>query len=133
MNLQNLHNLHHPKNNYVDKLNIVQVNTSNADWDTKQTELLTTIVNEDADICIVSESNSELNKPDKMAKRNSAFKNYKIEDKKVNNQNKSRISIIIKKEISSTRCTELEDINNSTIIKMSIRNTLTTSELDSIF
>merc|ERR1711954_163125 len=38
---------------------ILQINTSNADWSTKQIELITTINNYSADITIISEANNE--------------------------------------------------------------------------
>ena len=107
-----------PKNpsKYIKKLNIIQLNTSNSDWDTKKYELITTITNLDADITIVSESNAEINNNEKMETRNTMFSNYNLEDKVINNQNKARVSLIIKKEIPYKRCTELESNNNSTII-----------------
>ena len=105
-----------PNNNkYVERLNILQLNTSNANWDTRQLELLTTLVNNDADISIISEANAEVNKPDKMISRESVFKEYNIEDKLVNNQSRARISVIIKKGIYYNRCEHLESPNNSSI------------------
>ena len=106
-----------PNNNkYVERLNILQLNTSNANWDTRQLELLTTLVNNDADISIISEANAEVNKPDKMISRESVFKEYNIEDKLVNNQSRARISVIIKKGIYYNRCEHLESPNNSSIV-----------------
>ena len=103
-------------NKFVEKLNILQINTSNANWDTRQYELLTTLTNNDADISIISEANAQLNKPDKLINRNSVFKEYNIEDKIINNQQKARLSIIIKKGIHYDRCEHLESSNNSTIV-----------------
>ena len=47
---------------------------------------------------------------------NYIFKEYNIEDKPVNQQSKSRISIIVKKGIHYSRCVHLENKNNSTIV-----------------
>ena len=38
----------------VNNLNILQLNTSNADWSTKKHELLSTIVDNKADVTIIS-------------------------------------------------------------------------------
>ena len=100
----------------IDKLTVIQLNTSNTDWDSKATELISTIVTNKADVCIVSESNAEINKPDKMTFRENMFNEYNIEDKTIKNQHKARVSIIINKKIKYTRCINLEDGNNSTIV-----------------
>ena len=100
----------------VNKLKIMQLNTSNADWNTKNLELITLIETYDPDVCIVSESNAETNNADKMTIRKYVFSNYKIEDKVINSQNKARVSVIIRKDVPYTSCTELEHPENSTIL-----------------
>ena len=100
----------------VNKLKIMQLNTSNADWNTKNLELITLIEKYDPDVCIVSESNAETNNADKMTIRKYVFSNYKIEDKVINSQNKARVSVIIRKDVPYTRCTQLEHPENSTIV-----------------
>ena len=107
-----------PKNpsKYIKKLNIIQLNTSNSDWDTKKHKLITTITNLDADITIVSESNAEISNNEKMETRKNMFSNYSLEDKVIHNQNKARMTIIVKKEIPYKRCPELQSNNNSTIV-----------------
>ena len=100
----------------VNKLKIMQLNTSNADWNTKNLELITLIEKYDPDICIVPESNAETNNVDKMTIRKYVFSNYKIEDKVINSQNKARVSVIIRKDVPYTRCTQLEHPENSTIV-----------------
>ena len=95
------------------KVKIIQVNTSNSNWETKRLELLSTLEQNNADICIVSEANADVNNDIKVNARNNLFKNYKIELKTVNNQNKARVAVIIKKEIPYTRCIDLESKENS--------------------
>ena len=116
--LTNTNIINTPKNpsKYIKKLNIVQLNTSNSDWDTKKHELISTITNLDADITIVSESNAETSNAEKMETRNNMFANYCLEDKVIQNQSKARVTIIVKKEIPYKRCPELESSNNSTIV-----------------
>ena len=109
-------NLVTPNNQQIDKLKIIQLNTSNADWDSKSVELLTTIDENKADICIISEANAEIYKTDKMTNRLRIFKNFNIEDKAICNQQKARVSIVISKKIRYVRCQHLENDNNSTII-----------------
>ena len=83
-------------------LNILQLNTSNANWETKALELLTTIESHNTDICIVPEANADTTKAEKVYARNNMFKNYHIEVKTVNSQSKARIALIIKR-ISHTK------------------------------
>ena len=61
--------------------NILQINTSNADWTTKQHELATTININQANITVILEANTEINNNDKNIMRSTTFKNYNIEDK----------------------------------------------------
>ena len=98
------------------KVKLIQVNTSNSNWETKRLELLSTIEQNNADICIVSEANADVSNDIKINARNSLFKNYKIELKTVNDQNKARIAMIIRKEIPYTRCADLESKENSSVI-----------------
>ena len=100
----------------IDKLILLQLNTSNADWQTKKYELATTINNNNADITVISESNAEVNNSERMLDRKAMFAEYNIEDKVILGQNKARVSIVIKKEIHYTKCSELESVNNSTIV-----------------
>ena len=98
--MHNVNNMNAPNspnsNKTVDKLKVLQLNTSNADWNTKRFELITTIVNNDPDICIISESNAEVKDPDRMQTRSNMFTNYNLEDKIVNYQTKARVSIVIR-------------------------------------
>ena len=82
---------------------LLQVNSSNSDWVTKQTELLSTITDNKANITIVSEANVEHNDDKKTVSRNSAFKEYNIEYKVVKNNQKARIAVVLEKEIKYSR------------------------------
>ena len=102
MTVNNL--INNPKTSNIDKLTNIQLNTSNADWETKSNKLLTTIIDNSADICIISESNAEIKNQTKINNRNNLFDNYNIEDKAILNQSKAGISIVIHKNIKYTRC-----------------------------
>ena len=95
---------------------MLQLNTSNANWETKSLELLTTIENNDTDVCIISEANADNSNAMKIYARNNMFKNYSIETKTVNSQTKARNAIVVKKTIPYKRCIELEDDDVSTIV-----------------
>ena len=83
---------------------------------TKQTELLSTITDNKANITIVSEANVEHNDDKKTVTRNSAFKEYNIEYKVVKNNQKARIAVVLEKEIKYSRLNNLESSNNSMIV-----------------
>ena len=108
-------NINTPKK-LIDKLILLQLNTSNADWETKKYELITTIENNNADVTIISESNAEINNDERMDNRKSMFSAYNIEDKVILGQSKARVSIVIKKEIYYKRCKDLESDENSMIV-----------------
>ena len=74
-----------------------------------------TIEINNADITIVLEANVKIQNKDRIIERKNMFANYHLEDKVMNNQNKARISIVIKKNIPYTWCPELESENNSSI------------------
>ena len=58
--------------------NILQINTSNADWTTKQLELITTINDNSADITVILEANNETENNERNKIRNVTFKDYNI-------------------------------------------------------
>ena len=113
---KHMHSLHGNIKTIDDNFSILQINTSNANWSTKKDELLSTIIEHNADVTIVSEANPELNDQIKMTERTAMFKNYNLEDKPLNNSDKSRVSIIVKKGIEYKRMTDCETDDNSTII-----------------
>ena len=81
--MSDVNKINNPKKNSVqvipDKLKIIQLNTSNADWDSKKRELISTIAENDADITIISESNAELDNIQRMTERKSMFSLQKLE------------------------------------------------------
>ena len=94
--MTNTHSNNNPKNTiYIEKLTILQINSSNADFHTKRHELLATLRDNDPDITIISEANMEVSNIQRTMERNALFKNYNLEDKVVNNQHKARICIVI--------------------------------------
>ena len=76
---------------------LLQLNSSNADWSTKQDELLSTIVDNEAELTVVSEANLEVYDNNKTATTNSKFKEYKIESKTLAGQNKARVAVVLQK------------------------------------
>ena len=106
----------HTKNGNINATKILQLNSSHADFHTKIHELISTIVTNDAAVTIVSEANIEHDDARKVEERKGIFKNYKIEEKTVNGQSKSRIAVILRKDLAYERLYHLESINNSTII-----------------
>ena len=68
--MKNIQNTHSPKSpnkiKTFNKLKIMQLKSSNADWNTKILELTTSVDKHDPDVCIVSESNTEINNADKI-------------------------------------------------------------------
>ena len=65
-------------------INVIQINCSNSNFNTKLDELAVTIKEQKADLIIISESNMEVLDPDKTLARASKFLNFKIEDKVIN-------------------------------------------------
>ena len=110
----NTHRLKNTKN--IEKLSILQINSSNADFHTKRHELLAVIKDNDPDVTIISEANTELSNLQRTNERSILFKEYNLENKVINSQHKSRICIAIRKGIPYIRCSELESSNNSTIV-----------------
>ena len=98
------------------KLNLLQLNTLNANQEKKAPELLTSVDKLEADVCILSEANADTNKVDKIEAGNNMFSNYNKETKNVNNQVKARIAMIIKKNVPYQRCKDLEDDDLSSIV-----------------
>ena len=80
-------------NKVINKYRILQLNTSNCDFNTKLVELRATIDDKDADIIIISESNSEVEDTEKINDRQKAFPEYKFLDKLVPNNKKARCAL----------------------------------------
>ena len=107
----------HTKNgNRTDnKYRILQLNTSNCEFNSKLVELRATIDDKSADIIIVSESNSEVDDNIKMDDWQKAFPEYKFVDKLVPNNKRARCSLMIRNEIEYERLPKYQDTNNSSI------------------
>ena len=87
---------------------ILQIYSSNSDWGTKEIELLATMNDNQADVTVVSEAN--LTNPHKNVITSSTYKDYKIENKPIRNNDRSRISVVINKTIQYTRLHNLESV-----------------------
>ena len=98
------------------QINIIQINSSNANFNSKLEELVVTMERQKADVCVISESNMEHSNPVKMTERKSKFPQYNIVDKIISNHDKARVSVLIHKEIKFTRLVDLEDDENPMIL-----------------
>ena len=67
------------------QINIIQINSSNANFNSKLEELVVTMERQKADVCVISESNMEHSNPVKMTERKSKFPQYNIVDKIISN------------------------------------------------
>ena len=78
------------------QLNIIQINSSNSHFCTKIDELVVTIIENKADIIIISESNMEMDDPERILEREMKLPEYNFEDKLIAPFTKARVSMIIK-------------------------------------
>ena len=100
-------------------IKIIQINKGKSKLLNVDKELLETIVENRADIAIISEANHDNNDGESTRSINNTFSDYNVETKTSLGASISRIIIIIKKNINYVRVKELEsDINSSVIIKL---------------
>ena len=98
------------------KINIIQINTSNANFNTKLNELRLITERKRADVVIVSESNMETNNVLKINKRQNKFPNYTFIDKVTGNSDKARVTLMIDNDIKFERLPNYEDNTNPMIV-----------------
>ena len=114
---ENNKNLHTKNGNrkVINHYKIVQINGSNACFNTNIHELRITINENQSQIVVISEANVDVDNEDKIKERDDKFADFKFEDKLVKNHNKARICIMIHKNIKSIRLPQYEDEENSSI------------------
>ena len=72
---------------------IMKLNASNSDFITKIPELRATIDSNNTEIVIISESNAEVDNPERSLTRSKAFPDFKFEDKKYQEQIKPDVPL----------------------------------------
>ena len=98
------------------KINILQLNASNSDFNSKIDELITTVDRLKGDIVIISESNMDDKDKKKLLERSNKFPDFQIVDKLITGVDKARVTILVKKDIKFTRLNVYEDDTNPRIL-----------------
>ena len=97
---------------------ILQINGSNADFNTKLIELKDTINENQSEVILISESNADVSNDLKMLQRSKEFPDYKFEDKLVDGNKFARNTVMIHKNLQHKRLPQFEDnLNSTTVIK----------------
>lgn len=94
---------------------VLKINSSNVDFCSKLHKLQSTINSNLSEIIIISESTPEITNPVKMDKRKNFFKEINFEDKIIPGFDRSRLTIMIHKNIKYTRFPEYEDQKNTSV------------------
>ena len=82
-----------------DDINILQINTSNADCCSKIHELRSKFNANEAHMIIISEANSEVQDQAKYYKRARFFPDFQFEDKAIAPHAKARLTVMVKNDI----------------------------------
>ena len=94
----------------------MHINTGNGRFKLTEKAVLNMIIDNNASISGISESNAEVEKPLTMAKRKRLFKGFTIEDKVWDGYPLARFSFVISNKITYKRRKDLENTTNPLIV-----------------
>ena len=113
---QNKNKVAHTTNGNVTHYKILQINSSNCDFNKKLVELRAMINEHKSDIVLISEANADVEDSVKMTARAKMFPDFHIEDKLVTGNKRARCSVMVSTEIEYQRVKRYEDDVNSTLV-----------------
>ena len=97
-------------------IKVLQLNSSNADFETKSLELRTTVNYNKSDVVLISESNMDTKSQEKLDNRAKDFPDYKFMDKTIDGHSKARMTVMVSNDTKFERLEKLEDNINPLIV-----------------
>merc|ERR1711954_101143 len=91
---------------------ILQLNYSNCNFSTKIDELKVTVIENKADLVLISESNFNTADTEAVLYRESKLTDYKFVDKTTANNPVARLTVMVKSDLKFERMPEVEDNEN---------------------
>ena len=98
------------------QINILQLNTSNANFTTAIDKLVTTIAEYESNIMIISKSNLLVYDTEQIEVRKQKLPNFNFEDKVIAGHDKARVTMIMDKKLQYFRDIIFKDEANPSIV-----------------